>query len=67
MYAYIIPYLNAIILSILLRASPIYSYPEFINLSMILLFFMYDLYLWMCIDVFLISMYYTLKQGTLKE
>ena len=28
MDAYIIPYLNAIILSILVPASPIYSYPE---------------------------------------
>ena len=32
MYAYIIPHLHAIILSILLTASPIYSYPELISI-----------------------------------
>ena len=62
MYTYIIPYLNAIILSILFTAGSIYSYPELISIYHDIFVFMHDLYLGMCIYVFLISkfMYFTL-------
>ena len=58
MFAYILPYLNAIIL--LLTASPMYSYPDLIAIYHDIVVFMYDLYLWMCIYVSLISMCLTL-------
>ena len=57
----ILPYLNAIIL--LLTASPMYSYPELIAICHDIVVFMYDLYLWMCIYVSLISMYLIFVTG----
>ena len=45
MYAYIIPYLNAIILSILFTAGSIYSYPELILIYHDIFAFMHALYL----------------------
>ena len=50
MYAYIIPYLNAIILSILFTASPIYSYPEFIPIIFIIIvLFLCMIYVYECV------------------
>ena len=53
MYAYIIPYLNAVILYILFTASSIYSYVELISILSRYCCFMCDLYLWVCLYVFL--------------
>ena len=62
-HAYIIPDLNAIILSILLTLLQLVRYIHIRNLFQSyhdIVVFMYDLYLWMCIYVFLIFMYFTL-------
>ena len=45
MYAYIIPYLNGIILSILFTASPIYSYPELTSILSWYCCFSYMIYI----------------------
>ena len=64
MHAKIIPYLNSIILSICLQ---LVRYIHIRNLSQSyhdIVVFMYDLYLWIRIYVFLISMYFTLCKRT---
>ena len=60
MYAYIIPDLNVIILSILFPASPIYYIRNLSQSYHDIVVFMYDLYLSMFIYVFLISISFTL-------
>ena len=62
MYGYIIPYVNAIILSILFTVSPIYSYLELISILSLLLLCM--TYIYECVYMCSLDLYILLCNRT---